>query len=215
MPIYTRGSLRDQIRFVLPFVGAGFRYGFLTKDLAAVKGVTAGDISPLGHILPTALGSNPGVMRANAPKPPRVRFTHTPQATATQQKSISTFCSADKLKDALRTQKWRLAKPALSASTRKDDRNTTAAVLTGKVFYCFPMNSTDFSTYSSLIGAESKIGDAESKKIVWGSSQPRPAKMGLRIGGKKGTFSTYVADRQVDNLRGAGWKVLSPAIEAF
>ena len=93
MPSYTRGQLRENLRFVKVHDGPLY-YGFKTKDFAGLPGVSASDVSALGWLAPDAVpAGSVGVLRANSPKPQRVKKILVRYPNANQQGSMSTFCA--------------------------------------------------------------------------------------------------------------------------
>lgn len=194
MPSYTRGKSRDQI-IAVKLEGNSY-YQFLTKDLAAVNGVSEGDLGLLGHI---KLGEGGGTLpsgaivflRANSPKPPRV----SKKITGTQG-SVGTFCGVEALKNALRGG-WNLSKDAVTVglrATATGGRTVTAiAAISNGALYAFPMNKADFESYKEplkLEGAESIKNDTDRSKLVSGSSLPRPGKAKLVLS-TGATFSSF------------------------
>lgn len=197
MPSYTRGKSRDNL-VAVKLEGNSY-YQFLTKDLAAVNGVSEGDLGLLGHI---KLGEGGGTLpagaivflRANSPKPPRVRK----KITGTQG-SVGTFCAVEALKNALRGG-WNLSKGAITVSVRATGSRTVTAiaVISNGALYAFPMNKADFETYKEplkLQGSESITTDTERSKLVSGSSLPKPgkAKLVLSTGSVFSSFCSHDA----------------------
>ncbi|NJL55716.1 hypothetical protein HC928_11295 [bacterium] len=211
MPGYTRGISLSQLRFVKAVKNAVVLYGWNTKDFASiVTGVTAADITVLGHKTVAQLGGNPGVLRANKPKPARVTRVFNPNAGPDIQKGVSTFCDADQLTAALAA-KWKLAKPAAGVSGGSSRMRLTA-VEVGTVLYAFTLNAIDLTTYAADIGAKTNLTDTDFNRMVTGASIPKPAVMG-RVLASGGTFSTFVDKSKIDTLRAAGWTLLQPAIQ--
>lgn len=213
MPVYTRGKPLDQLRFVRPVKNSTLAYGWKTKDFTSVAGITAKDITPLGHKLADALKGLIPVFRANRPKPARVKKIAARSNDATIQLTISTFCDADALPAALKAG-WSLVKASQSVGGG-GNRARLAVVKTSGVLYAWSMNSVDFEEYKTLIGAEATISAADRLNIVRGLSAPRPARMKLLLTEKDkpdATYSTFVADDKVNDLAAAGWGVESSAV---
>lgn len=210
MPSYTRGKLRDQLVFVRPRADSSLFYGWKTKDLGSISGISEAELrEQLGHVKASELNSVPGVLRANAPKPARVKKTVNRNAAATAQVSISTFCDATKLKTAL-SEGWTIGKNGLGVSVSRSARSETCVVEVDGVLYAYPMNKADFEAYKALIGAKDTLTDADLKRMVRGSSNPRPPKMGLQIstGDVVSSFSCYVSEDKVSSLLSDGWQLL-------
>lgn len=214
MPSYTRGVALDQLRFVKPVKNSTIAYGWKTKDFSAVAGITAADVKLLGHLEATALKTLKPVFRANRPKPARVKKIAARSNSPTVQLSVSTFCDADALAAALKGG-WSLVKQS-QAVGGGGGRARLAVVTTSGVKYAWSMNSKDFDTYAKKIGAETNISAAERLDLVRGISAPRPTKMELVIaGGDKAadsTYSTFVSDDKVEDLKGEGWGVVQSAV---
>lgn len=100
MPSYTRNKKRENMIFVA--VNTVIRFGWKSKDLSAVAGISAADLTKLGHT-PEKEVSGTGlilIVGAKAPKPARVT-KKIKDAGVTQQQSVSTFCAYDKLSSAI------------------------------------------------------------------------------------------------------------------
>ena len=208
MPAYTRGKKRDQTRYVK--ANAVLYYGFRTKDLSTVTGVTAGDLTALGHL--TTLPTNAvACFAANAPKPPRVT-KRIAGATATSQGSVSTFCGFDALAAAL-SAGWNLSKDGRAVGLRNTGRTITAVVeLTpGGVLYAFPMNQADFAQYAAELGLQSAATittAAEVNRLVRGSTYPKPGRATKELD-TGANVVTFYAPEQLGTLQSptSGWRV--------
>lgn len=199
MPVYTRGVKRDQIVYVP--VNAVILYGFSAKNIGSIQGVSAADVTALGHLTPTAADAVSGgilILGANAPKPARVVKKIT-GAAITAQASVSTFCSYTKIADA-QTAGWRLAKGRTSVSLQAGStfkRSLSAiATLSNGALYVFPMNAADFATHGQALGlaaAASITTETERNKLIRGTTIPRPGKAVLDVTSdtSTGTFSSF------------------------
>lgn len=212
MPPSTRGRSRDQVCYVpVTMVGATPKllYGFKTKDIAALSGVSSADLTTqLGHIYGTngvftfPAGTIP-IFGANAPKPPRVTkalsgTTATPTPTEGEPapapapatgKSISTFCGVDKVVSA-RNGGWNLSGQGRGITVR--GKNTSLSQCTvlieipGNGIYAYRLNKTDFDTYQTALGlrtlgdGETGLNETERASIYFGASAPKPGKASIK-----------------------------------
>lgn len=189
MPSYTRGKKRENFTFVA--VNNTILYGFKTKDISAIAGVSSADlVTQLGHMTATE-AANAGAARimvvgANAPKPPRVSKKISNAAVGTQQ-SVSTFCSVITLSAALGAG-WNLVKTGrgviLRAASAGKGTVTAVAKLSNGASYAFPMNKADFDAYGAQLGLESAATVTtpdEKAKLVSGSNNPRPGRAALEL----------------------------------
>lgn len=216
MPAYTRGQKRDTMIFVA--VNTSIRFGWKSKDLSAVTGITSTDITNLGHQKQSAL-TGTGlilVVGAQSPKPARVTRKLS-GASVGQQQSVNTYCAHDKLAAALGAG-WNLAKPSRGVTIRgaSADRAglTAIATLSDGSKYCFPMNKTDFDSYKTPLGLETAATittATERAKLVSGCSKPRPGKAALQLAGGS-TFSSFFSTAKMGDLLGAGYDVLAEEV---
>lgn len=207
MPAYTRGKKRNLARYVK--ANALLYYGFRTKDLSAVVGVSEADLAALGQ-LSTVPANSVACFGANAPKPPRV--SKRIATTGTGQQSVSTFCSFDKLGAAIAAG-WNLGKDGRSVGLTVNARTViaVAAIDATGPLYAFPMNAADFASYGEQLGLKSAATvttAAEINRLIRGSSYPRPgrAMKMLDTGGTVQTFFDYskLADLQAPS---SGWRI--------
>ena len=217
MPSYTRNVKRD----ILVFVRANTKilFGFKTKDLAAIGGVSTADITALGHISGTAATAQAGkilVVGASAPKPPRVTKRRENAAAGTQ-KSVSTYCDALGLSNALAAG-WTLSKQGrgvmLKAASASRGTLTAIATLSNGAKYAFPMNKADFDQYGSALGLESSAiitTETERDSLVRGSRIPFPGRASIELA-SGATFSTFFASSNAGGLAGAGFSQLTEQV---
>ncbi len=214
MPSYTRNVKRDQLVFVP--ANSKILYGFKTKDLTAIGGISASDISALGHLTSAAASTQTGkilVVGCNAPKPPRVSKKISTAAAGTQQ-TVSTFCGVTNLATALGAG-WNLAKQGkgvlLKAASATRGSLTVIAELSNGALYCFPMNKTDFDTHGASLGLKSSAEittTAERDSLVRGSRVPKPGKASIELTGG-GVFSSYFSTSKEGDLGQAGFNQLT------
>ena len=198
MPPYVRGVGRPDLIYVR--INEFVLYGFARKDLTKIPGVTAADITPLGHLTAAAAGGTAGAilcLGANAPKPARVRKRLGNAVTA--QGSVSTFCSYNALAAAAGAG-WRLVKPvhyvSLSGPSAGRRGQTVIAELSNGTLYAFSMNTADVTAYAGALGLQAAAAvttDVERKKLVRGSNVPRPGKAGLEVAVGGGTPDTPIS----------------------
>ncbi|UYD38980.1 hypothetical protein [Tolypothrix sp. PCC 7601] len=196
MPSYTRNVARDQLVFVA--CNTKILYGFKTKDLASLSGVSSSDLTALGHLTSSAAMGQSGkiyVVGASAPKPPRVNKKLSNAAVGTQ-KSISTYCAKTALGAAL-TAGWNISKNGhgvtLQAASASSGSLTAIATLSDGSKYCFPMNKADFDAHGAALGLEASTAitsTSEKDSLVRGSSKPKPGRVSKKTSGG-GTFSSF------------------------
>lgn len=212
MPSYTRGRLRDQMVYVS--INANLRYGFRTKDLSQVAGISASDLTTqLGHTLVSGVGTGSILcFGANSPKPPRATKRLT-RSVSNVQGSVSTFCAFNRVSTAIAAG-WSV-RSGRSVGLRSTGRTTTAVVDlgAGQAMYAFPMNTEDFNSYGAELGLQSgaSITDAELNRLVTGSSQPRPGRA-TKILANGVTFSSFYSPDNKADLQQNGWRIASDAI---
>lgn len=218
MPSYTRGKSRDKLTFVRMGAASTLYYGFRTKDLAAVGGVSAADLTACGHQLVSEMAaSNILILGANSPKPPRVRKRVAANPTNAQQGSVSTFCAPASLGTAAAAGFF-LSKGGRGVKITPTGRSVTAAAEVSATggFYCFPMNSADFAEVSADLGLIIPNSAAERAKCYTGTTSPRPAIVKKQIAGAAGaagsTISTFCSYDKIDTAIVAGWEVIKEAI---
>lgn len=212
MPSYTRNVKRDNLVFVP--CNTKIHYGFKTKDLSALGGVSSADVTALGHLSASAATAVAGailVIGASAPKPPRVKKAIS-NAAAGAQKSVSTFCSKTGLGVAL-SAGWSLVNQGVTVSLRAASAQSGSisaiATLSNGAKYVFPMNKADFDAYGAALGLESSTDittTTERDSLVRGSSTPKPGKASKILDGG-GTFSSFYTDGT--NVATAGFNILN------
>ncbi len=215
MASYTRGRRRDKTVFVRCNTAPLF-YGFRTIDLSAIPGVTAGDITALGHLTTLSAGAL-ACFGANAPKPPRVT-KRIANASSSAQASVSTFCSDSALGAAVAAG-WSMGKSGRSAGVRGGNTRTITALVpmgAGGLMYAFPMNKADFDTHAAELGLVSGATIttvAEANRVVSGCSLPRPGRAMKEL--TIGRISTFYAPAKQGDLQAptSGWRVMSVAQE--
>ena len=209
MPQYTRGRRRDTYTLIPLSSNTSVFYAFYRKDYSGIPGVSSNDFLSLGHVV----GAEPPAgslifLRAQAPKPARVKKIINANADATQQISISTFCAFNSL-DTAQRDNWRIVKRP-SGVTLKNGRSITAiAELSNGALYAFPLNAQDYNENRQILGFKqlNEINSAsERARLVSGSSRPRPGKAKKpKVGG--GENSTFFSTANEDQLRQDGWSI--------
>lgn len=216
MPTFTRGKKRDTMVFVA--VNNVLRFGWKSKDLSSVTGVSATDITNLGHQPQTSL-TGTGlilVIGAQSPKPARVTRKLS-GASVGQQQSVNTYCAFDKLAAALGAG-WNLSKASRGVTIRgaSADRSglTAIATLSDGSKYCFPLNKADYDSYGAALGLETAAtitNATERAQLVSGCSKPRPGKAALQLAGGS-TFSSFFSTAKMGDLLTAGYDVLAEEV---
>lgn len=212
MPAYTRGQLRNRIRFVA--INDKLLYGWKTKDLAAITGISENDLATqLGHLDATAAAAVVGgvmVTGANSPKPGRVTKKF-PAAPTSQAASVGTFLAYDKMA-AANAAGWSLTKRArgvsLTANVAGKRSVSAVAELSNGLLYVFPLNKDDFDLVAADLGLQSatQISAAEAKLLVSGArSKPGVA----AIEDATGALSTFFSTDSRETALAAGFSILS------
>lgn len=212
MPSYTRGRNRDVLTYVNVSSEASLPvfYGFNTINLTAVPNVSQTDLTALGHLEASGVPeSGLIIVRANSPKPARVRKIINRRPSVAQQGSVNTFCDPNKLNDAY-AQEWQLAKPATVAKVTENARTITGlAVLSNSLVYAFPMNAADWALYASELGLQqpSTVNTERELSLIFsGCRTPRPGQAAKAL--ENGSTITKPFSTGV-NVRNAGWEILS------
>lgn len=216
MPSYTRGKPRNTLTFVRMGAASNLYYGFKTKDLASIGGVTAADLADCGHLTVAQVPATGSILilGANSPKPPRVKKRIAVNPSSATQGSVSTFCAPAAL-GAAAAAGFLLAKPGRGVKITPDGRSVSAAAkpsATGGL-YVFPMNKDDFTAYSAVLGLEIPNTAAERAQCYTGSSSPRPAiaKKTVAAGAGIATVSSFVSYDAIDAAITAGWEIIKEA----
>ncbi|MGL4498577.1 MAG: hypothetical protein ACRC78_12670 [Planktothrix sp.] len=217
----ARGRKREELTYVA--ASASVMYGFKTFDISAVAGITAGDLTALGHVKAAGMTNDAAkvyVLRANAPKPPRVSKKTTAGTAGTTSGgagtsplTVSTFCAFNKLNDAFAA-KWTLAKRGRGVTFRGENsptRQRTVAIPIGGGFYCFSCDRSTFTTYGAALGLKGTLTEAEAAKAFMGASAPKPGNAGTKTA--NGSVSSFYDPTKKGDLIGSelGWS-LSEAI---
>lgn len=215
------GAARGRKREDLTYVAASdfVMYGFKTFDISSVAGITTSDLTALGHIKAEGMtvdSTKVYVLRANAPKPPRVskKTTNTGVGTGTggtgvQPLTVSTFCAYNKLNDAFAA-KWTLAKQGRGITFRGEGsptRQRTVAVPLGGGFYCFSCDRSTFDNYGTALGLKGTLTAAEAQKAFMGASAPKPGKAVAKL--TTGTVTSMYDPTKKGDLIGSsvGWSL--------
>jgi hypothetical protein len=192
MSAYTRGKTRDKLTFVKVSKTKELFYGFKTKDLTSLSGISAGDLTALGHKEAGALTVGAiTIIGANSPKPPRVKKVINKKPNAAQQGSVSSFCGIDSLGTAA-TEGWQVVDGGRGVKITNNSRTkTVGAKIEGGGLYLFPMNANDATTFAAELGLvlPDNISDSERAEAFSGTTYPRPAVLGKAT--VDGNFSSY------------------------
>lgn len=227
MPSYTRGQLRNKLTYVnvssVPNVTV--YYGFNTKNLTGLPGIAAADLTALGHLssLPAPpVGDGGGIpspnliiLRAQSPKPARVRKVVNRNPNASTQGTVNTFCAPLRVANALQAG-WQLSKAAIRTKLTNNQRTVTGlALLTNNLVYAYPMNATDHAAYASELGlltVASQNTPAERAMIFAGATAPRAGtcKKELTSTGGTSSITTFFSTEQ--DVVSAGWEIVSEEV---
>jgi hypothetical protein len=219
MPAYVRGTPRNNLTFVrvndYPLL-----YGWRAPDFSSFTGITAADITALGHLTAVGAAAVPNrimILGANSPKPARVTKKLSPGVT-TERGSVSTFCAYNQGAAAVAAG-WATSRGAKGVSVKPaaaGRRSQTAvAELSNGVLYAFPLNSSDFAIAAADLGLQSagQISATERKRLATGMSKTRPGKAAKED--SDGLFVTYYSTASADTAATAGWDILSSEVVQF
>lgn len=176
MPISTRGKKRDQLKAVA--ITNSLFYGFATKDLASIAGISAGDIVALGQKNTTDLGQGALVVYgAKAPRPGIFRKA----VTGGNQDSVTTFgdaSTATTIATAFAAG-WKLQKPIKPGSVGGGTRMRAIAVQVsnGLLVVCYIPKEDLTSGDATLLGWKTSINAADIKKLVRGANNVKAARV--------------------------------------
>lgn len=213
MPGYLRNQPRTRLTFVR--VNSIFCFGWKAKDIAEGSGVSASDLTALGHMdvaTASAISGRIMVTGANKPKPARVT-KKIPNATVAMRSSASTFCAYDKLVTAAAAG-WYQSSAAKGVKLQPPGEGirkvTAIATLSNDCLYAFPLDSADFEANKGPLGLQgaTEIQDGERLRLVRGS-RTKPGRAAKAVTGG-GTFSTFYSSTNETEAAGAGFELLSP-----
>jgi hypothetical protein len=199
VPAYLRGKFRDILTFV-KVSNQGLYYGFKTKDLSAIAGIGAADVTALGHLAVAALpNTRIAVIGANSPKPPRVRKLLARNPAADQQGSVSTFCGIDNISTAL-AEEWELSNGGRGVAISNRRTISVGARLSNGGIYIFPMNSVDANAYAEELGLilPGSLSSAERGKAFSGTNKPKPAIVSKAL--TNGKFTSFCSTDKLDDV---------------
>lgn len=211
MAASQRGQARNEITFVR--INDILLYGWKTKDLSAISGVSASDLAnQLGHLTAAnaaAIANRIMVTGANSPKPARVTRRN-PGAATSQQGSVSTFVAFDKMA-AANAGGWSGAKRGRGVNLRANVpgvRTVTAvAELSNGLLYAYPLNKDDYDLVGDSLGLQSaaQISSLEAKKLATGC-RTKPGTAAIADNG--GALSTFFSTDARDSAMTAGFSIL-------
>lgn len=187
MPASTLGKKRDKPTIVK---ATGFiYYAFNTRDLAALPGVTAADLTALGHLAQGAATAGAIVVEgANAPRPARFRkrLTGTAENPLTQE-SVTTFGDGTTAAaiNAAGALGWRLIKPPSEVGMGATTKGKNVAIKLTNGAYAIRNVSTAFATTdnATLLGWDMTLSDATIAKAIRGAKNMKPATVRKAISG--------------------------------
>lgn len=200
MPDYLVGQARDQMTFVKVYKNGLLYYGWKAKEIESLPGITAGEVTALGHIDAVTVAALSGaipILGANSPKPARFKKVLNRRPTAQQQGTASTFVGIDNYADAL-AQGWSQSSAARGITLTDTARTKTmAAKMANGGYYLFPLNADRALDVAGPLGLilPSSLTGQERLKAFSGSSKPKPGTVKLKGDlGDKGTFVSFDAD---------------------
>ncbi|MBE9208835.1 hypothetical protein IQ244_20270 [Nostoc sp. LEGE 06077] len=217
MPAFTRGKKREDLVYVL--VNPTMYYGWKRKDIAALGGISEGDLTNIGHLKAegaTLAAGSIVVIGAKSPRPARVSRKIS-NATVGQQQSVSTFCAYDKLATALGA-KWNVAESRKAVTLRPPSAArssvTAIATLSDASKYCFPMNKADFDLFAAEVGLEAAstiTTDTARNKLVSGSTRPRPGRASKLLEDGS-SFSSFFSSSMAGDMLELGYAILEEEV---
>jgi hypothetical protein len=212
MPSYTRNKKREKLTFVKVSLTQALFYGFKTKDLASLSGVSADDLIALGHLDAAGLpATRITIIGANSPKPPRMRKIVNKTPGANVQASVSTYCAIDKIATAAAAE-WQLVNAGRGVHVSNNARTVTVgAKIAGGGYYLFPMNAADAASYAETLGLElpTALSGVERAQAFSGTSYPKPAV--IKIATAAGTFSSFCSHDAIDLALSVGYELVKAA----
>lgn len=211
MSRFNRGRSREDLRFVA--INDLLFYGFKTKDAASIPGVSASDLTALGHQTATAIADNNTKILVFAPRAPKpVKFKKSLSNPAGQQQSFTAFCAYNAKATALAAGFTPVAKSGRKVSLRaavsgNGSKISAIAEMENGALFVWPMDSTDFGAYSTELGLQSAANittEAERKVLVAApGAGMRPGRAVKQLA--EGTISSYFSFGA--NIAASGWSV--------
>lgn len=219
MSSYVRGTKRTVLTFVP--LNTVLQYGWKSPDLAALTGISAGDLATeLGHLTPTAaaaIANRVMVIGANSPKPARYSKKF-PNAPTTARASVSTFIGYNSAIAATaggwtRSSKSKGVKLRAPGGSRR--KQTAVATLSNGALYAFSLDTPDFNLVSPDLGLQSssQISSQEALRLVTGTSGTRPGRM--RIVDSGGDLTTFFSTANRDSAQAAGFDLVDEELIEF
>jgi hypothetical protein len=214
MPSVLLGKPKDELHFVS--VTPKLMYGFRSRELSSIAGISADDLTALGHTIDptTFVAGQVYIFGANAPKPARMSKKTTGGVGVPQ--SVSTFCAYNTIPTAM-AKKWRMIKRPRGISTRGaagPGKEQTGVVEINGGLYCFSCDRATLSTYGTDLGiadATAINSQTERDRAFRGASWPRPGTASLLVdagAGILGTVSSFCAPDKSP----AGWSIQPPIL---
>lgn len=207
MPVSTRGKKRDQ-NFIVP-VTTAIAYGYSGRDLAALPGVAASDVTALGIITTGTVGTGVALIYGcNSPYP--ARFRKKLSGTDVTQQYCSSFGNG-LTTAAINTASaagWRLIKPIRTVGFGESAKSKNVAVqLSNGLYSVHSIPTQDASeANATLLGWDLTAGADKLAKCFRACSTMKPPKVSKVITNAVVTFPckwSKVADAQA-----AGWKLV-------
>lgn len=214
MPSVLLGKSKDELHFVS--VTSRLMYGFKSRDLSSIPGITADDLTALGHsINPTTFISGQiYIYGANAPKP--ARMSKKTSGGANVPKTVTTFCAYNTIPTAM-AKKWSMTKKPRGISTKAASgpgKEQTGVVNVNGGLYCFSCDRATLATYGADLGiadASAISSQIERERAYRGASWPRPGTASLLVdagNGVLGTVSTFCDPTKSP----VGWTIQPPTL---
>ncbi|MCT7952688.1 hypothetical protein NG798_23085 [Ancylothrix sp. C2] len=198
--------------------GLAGTYVFDSTALDAVgQGVTTTALTAIGvTLLDVATPPARGFIGANSPKPPKFKLPGIVigQSTTTFGAIGTTLANAS-------AQNWKITKRARFKPVTLRGQSRSVFVIVGGINYAWNMHVDQYEQLLAL-GVLTTLGISlcdpdQVQTYVWGSTIPKPAKVGLVIAsvginggaGSVDTITTFCAQVRENNLP-EGWKIIKP-----
>lgn len=187
MSSVQRGKVRDKETYVKVSATQQVFYGFFTKDLTAIPGISETDVvSGLGHNTPAIVAAITGAITffgANAPKPAVFKKVINRNPGAGVQGSVTTYGDGTEAAAILGASAvgFRKIKDIRKVTFRNDARAITVGIKLpdSAGIYAQTINTADVNAYATELGLilPGNLSSIEREKAFRGSSTNRPLKV--------------------------------------
>jgi hypothetical protein len=215
MSSVQRGKLRDVETYVQVSATQEVYYGFFTKDLSAIAGISAADVTALGHLTPAGVAAISGAITffgANAPKPAKFKKVLNRRPGAGVQGSVTTFGDGTTTASVLAAAGagFKKIKDIRPCTFRNDARAVTVGIkLSGTTgIYIQTINAADVTAYATELGLmlPGSLTASERERCFRGSNTNRPAKVQKVV--NNATVTMPVSSDKLSDAIDAGWSLV-------